>query len=114
MRDGNSGMDAVSYADTVVPNREAIDEGVYLEVLRQSGIEADAITRPRPTRFESAKSAFDAFQASARGTVTANVVVKRSPSGANLLARREVDFYKKIAPRVRSGVLAHCYGVVFS
>jgi hypothetical protein len=107
-------MDAVSHADAVLPTREAIDEGVYLDVLRAAGVAADEITRPESTGFESGKSMFDAFEARKHGRTEVRVVVKRSPSGANLLARREVAFYKEIAPRVRAPVLARCYGVVFS
>jgi hypothetical protein len=107
-------MEAVSHADTVVPNREAIDEGVYLDVLRAAGIAADEISRPEAADFESAKSGFEAFEARKHGATSARVVVKRSPTGANLLARREVAFYKKIAPQVDAKVLARCYGVLFS
>jgi aminoglycoside phosphotransferase (APT) family kinase protein len=107
-------MDAVSHADVVVPTRDAIDEGVYLDVLRAAGVAADDLGRPQATGFESGKSAFDAFEVRKHGATTARVVVKRSPSGANLLARREVAFYKKIAPRVEAPVLARCYGVLLS
>jgi hypothetical protein len=107
-------MDAVSHADAVVPTRGKLDEGVYLDVLRAAGVAADEIRRHEAAGLESGKSSFDAFEARWHGTTTARVVVKRSSSGANLLARREVAFYKEIAPRLRAPVLTRCYGVVFS